>query len=163
MPEEIVLDADCCPPLTGGPVDLGGSQLSVWLRVYHQRPGRGPTEAPTRQATRRLRLDGQPLTRELTVGEAWQEVPTLWVERVAFMVLVNAGTARTRQPTKQQAEEAAAKVVEVGIRLPESDSVRPVFALHPGFPLPACLCDAADLRLRCRSGSTQVLLTLIPE
>ena len=64
-------------------------RLTVIQTVYHQEPGGDPTSYESRFARFLDSKDQQPCVRRLAIGESWQTLDELWLERVSQLVIAN--------------------------------------------------------------------------
>lgn len=139
------------------------ARLVAVRMLYHQRPGQQPTGTESRWS-RQLRTDGDVYTRPMKAGEAWQEIDTGWVERVAMLGIENREGHFTQViPTPEERLAAEAKVLEIGVLLPGTSEPYPVLLVpvreaHDYTPV-----HLGGWFVRCRSGEAKCVLTVIPE
>lgn len=145
------------------PKRIGRARIVCHERLYFNLFGRqATTPLKVRPFERWLDEDDQPVVRPATLGEEWQPLTCAWLEgRVGMVLILNSEPAWTARPTKEQAAEAEARVVEVGWALP-GGGVLTVEQIPVGESLRLSPIDAGLLRLRCRRGSVKVSVALLP-
>lgn len=133
-------------------------RVTVVEQISHQRAGRNPISYPS-SFTRELKTSEQPYSREITVGPEWQPLDTGWIAECGQLSIVNkAGSfPYQRQPTKEQLEESAKQILEVGDRFSEFRWRIPAGESLRGFP-----SDAKLLFIRSQHGTITCIITLIP-
>lgn len=144
--------------------------------LTHEEPYGKPVSVQSRYA-RLCDTNEQPWERRFSVGEDWQPLDCGWLEGgCSRLVLANKPGRRQNLPTKEERDADAARVVELALfAAPPEDPNRtmhspprpdpvtaPFAAVRPGDCIdfePLCL---AVLRVRCRAGSAECVLTLFP-
>lgn len=135
-------------------------RLGVVEIVYHQLPDAQPTSRQTR-FFRWLDSAEEPYRRTLTLRQGWVPLECGWVQSPGLVFLDNQeGRFLQVQPSESERQEAARRVVEVGLEA--AGAVLPFAAVHPGESARFQPADAARLRLRCRHESARVLLLVLP-
>ena len=166
------------PTPAGKPLDK--SRLGVVLSVYHQQTDVQPVVV-TARFSRWLTSSEQPYIRRLTLTTAWQALDSGWLEgKVGMLVIRNEEGAFAVQPTPEERQEMAMRIIEVGLLLPSATvqlaplrTMRdpplpplqplPCWIIQPKESLQAQPANAALLHLRCQSGSARCTLYLLPE
>lgn len=170
-------DAPAPVPVIRNRVDLpppdpkpAPARLTILSTVYHQPPEGNPACTESR-TSRDLLSDEQPYERHTRVGPEWTPLNTEWVRDPGFLAIRNDGTGFRVNPTLTQREEAAAKVVEIGLRVnstgcslcpPCGPYLVPFARLRPGESLAFDPVDAANVVIRCMSGTTPVTICAYP-
>lgn len=155
-----VARATLTPAQANATRDFDRARLTVTERVYHQQVGTDPHAVET-TFSRWLDSEEERYSRHLKAGEAWQPLDCGWMTVASLCVLKNEeGVFRHVNPTDAQREEAAARIIEVGIAV--GDAVVPLALVRPQEDRREEPLDLSRLRVRCRSGVAKFRLTLIP-
>lgn len=136
------------------------SRLTVYKNLYFNHLGRNVEMTPIRYDVEST-SDEEPFKRTIKVGPDWVKPAIAWSPPECLFILENReGTNLRVYPTKEEAKETAAKVVEVGIQV--GDIVRPFTRVRPGQATDFEPEDLGLVRLRCRSGTAECYLTIYP-
>lgn len=92
----------------------------IGVTNIHHRDRNGKVSTTTSRFVRELSSKDEQYKRTITVGETWEELDTAWVkpDAIGYLMIRNDG-GRPFQviPTKEQLEEARARVIEIGYML----------------------------------------------
>jgi hypothetical protein len=151
-------------------------RLAVVATVYHVPQDDEPVSVQY-QFDRSVRSDEQTYTRRVKIGEQWTPLDHGWVEQAGMVVVSNdEGRFLKANPTIEEKAETSLKIIEIAVvaimtseknrtmhsppRLP--DVTVPFGLVYPGETTHLTPLDVKTLRLRCRSGTARVSLTVIP-
>lgn len=134
-------------------------RLTVVEKVYHQNPGKGPTET-VGSFSRDLETKQQIYVRYLDATEEWQPLDTGWLWKdVGHLIVQNdEGQSPRVKPTEEELEELAKRVIELSYD-PDGEGS---WLVPPGESMRGTPSSAFKLFFRCRSGTTEFTLTLVP-
>lgn len=102
--------------------------------------------------------DEQPLSRQFVATEEWQPLELFWLAgagKVGYLVIENSEEFGWN-PTKEQREKVAMKVIELTF------DGEHCFEVRPGEQFPSSPSHPEELRIRCRSGEAKYVLTAFP-
>jgi hypothetical protein len=136
------------------------SRITSIHSLVFQRSGEQPVSVPRLKYERStVGAAGDFTDFSMTVGPQWVPVDLHGLPRIALVVIRNdEGTFNVR-PTPEELTAAMARIVEVGF----GDAPEPGGPIvSPRQNLPMEVADPSRLRLRCRSESAQIRITLIP-
>lgn len=136
------------------------SRLVVVEHVYHQ-PVDGQPVNVTPKFSKFLKTDEQPYgPRRVKIGPDSVPLESAWVGNGSQLVVENLeGTSLQVQPTAEEREQIALRIVEVW----DEDGKEPLFLIPPGESLRARPGNLKRLRLRCASDSARIVYTVFPE
>lgn len=179
-PTEMKLDDDTgeytepieLPPT---PTPVQHPRITVVETVYHQ----GVNESPTHYSfrfSRELKSDEQPYTRRADIGEGWATLDTGWVRNPAVLLLNLPSPIFQRIPSPEDLIESYTKIVDIGVLVTIPDegkrthhsapipplSVIPFATLLPGESMRITPFQEREFMIRCRSGSTKLVVTALP-
>jgi hypothetical protein len=155
-PDRVRSDVQLMVPKTG--------RIAVVEMVSFNSPGISSHSTDTR-FVRHLKSDEQPYIRQLTIGEDWQPLDLGWVKNPSMIIIENReGSFMQVQPTREEREEAAKKVVEIGIRNGETEATWPDWLVRPGenFRGSPSFIDT-KIEIRCQHGKAKVTVNIFPE
>lgn len=152
-------------------------RIAVVEYVYHQQPDVQPTVTESR-FSRWLESQEQPYLRRLTLDQTWRELDFGWLKQSGMLVLKNEEGRFHVQPTKDEREDMAARIIEVALFLPgeKNDGSRTmhdtplrkaigplIFAIvRPGESLRFEPHDVGCLRIRTMHGSARCSIMVLP-
>ncbi len=147
------------------------AHLSVVNILYHRGVDMETTSPEPQRWGRWLETDEAPfLHPKFVVGEEWKPLPTGWLEQCSMMEVVNLEAwDGWGQPSDEQIQVVAEKVVEVGMLIdlsrfgPCVPMVVPVTPIPPGESRAWEPVDLKALRLRCRKGQARCRIYLVPK
>ena len=136
------------------------SRLTVFEKVYHQRPGEQPRSFEA-SYDRELESGELPYVRELTIGGDWQRIDCGWVTQGLVCIKNEEATFHRVVPSGAEVDDAQARVIIVacGDLAGGSDGG---FLLRPQETFRAEPTDLKNVQLRCRHASARCTLTVIP-
>lgn len=137
-------------------------RITVVEMVYHQHYGDSPTSLEHRY-TRWLDSDEQVFTRRSKAIESWEPVDYGWIDphKCGLLVLTNQEGNFTRtNPTDEEREEAAAKVIELAYET--LNGISPPWYVLPGESMRAHPSNLDQLMIRSQSGKARYTLNLYP-
>lgn len=132
-------------------------RLTMVLQVHHEHFGDEPHDVIA-SADRMLDTICEPWSRRVQVGEEAKQLPRGWVGdegSVGMVVIENLRPRYNVNPTPEQIEDDAAKVVEV-------IAGDHVFLVRPGFPWPFECLEPSLINIRCQRGTTTCRITVFP-
>jgi len=142
---------------------LPRGRLTVTQSVYCQIPGMAPFQL-SKGFSRWISESQQVYSRTITVGEDWVQLPNGWgTGEVGHLVIENGQDGYERQPTREDRAASEAKVVEVGYGAESGIAARVLFLVPPGESMRVTPVNVTDLWVRCRRGSTQVTIVMVPK
>lgn len=145
-------------------------RLVVVESVYHQPVGKEAKLIASR-FSRELSSDEQPYQRELKASERWEPLDNGWIDKAGMLVIRNnEGQFLQTQPTEEERQEVAERVLEICCEDRDALSVDndfpislfPQWWILPGESMRACPADLGSIYIRCRSGTAQFTLDLLP-
>lgn len=133
-------------------------RLTVVEKVYHQPFGKRAVLTQSK-FTRGLETKQQPYVRYMEATEEWQVLDTGWLgDDVGHLILQNnEEVSRQVNPTEEEREAVAKRVIELGYT--ESE----IWLVPPGESMRGQPNRPQYLRYRCRHGTAEFTLTLIPK
>jgi len=136
-------------------------RITMVMHIHHQHQGEQPhsVEGITEQW---LQGTEQPYPRRTTVTDQWKPLDLGWlsVEDAGMLVVENLeGRNPQRRISKEEQAQIDLKVVEVG-RGENDKELR--LLCPPKGALPVSANSLAGLKIRCRSGSAQCMITVFP-
>lgn len=135
------------------------SQLTVVGTVYYQCPNE-ETEPMELGFSRWLNTTAQACKRRLTVGKDWKRlVDVCWLEAYSNVVVKNHKTQFQVQPTKEEADAAAAKVLELTF---DATRGKPDLYILPGECAVLNPTSLKDIWVRCLHGDTSYTVFVVP-
>ena len=136
------------------------SRLTVVEQVYYQRED-SDLQCTENGFSRDLDTDEQQYVRgPMGVGEKWEKLDTGWVEEVAMIVVRNnEGEGLKLQPTEEEKEESAKKIIELSL---DSDIRGGVWLVPPGESFRGYPSNSSIVYIRCQYGETKFTITAIP-
>jgi hypothetical protein len=154
------------------------NRVTVVESIYHENID-GPHQIHAQPFSYNLQSDEQTYTRIMTVGTEWTKLDTGWLNNKCSLIhLLNLGSrVGPTRPTEQESQEAESKIVELSIQhyiytgkepsckepnhlICSYLSPRKSIRVEPKGPK----CNLSDgYYLRCRSGTTRVQITALPE
>jgi hypothetical protein len=99
---------------------------------------------------------------EFKVGQEWKPLDFGWIQDVGVVCIVNRKTEFMRVPSKEEREEADAKVVEISFASDAWRTSQVDVILYPGQPIQFSPAHR-EIRLRCRSGIAECRVTVLPD
>ena len=154
--------ADLSPdPELTGPIEPVCDLVTVVENVYYQ-PLQGQTEQVGEAAySRSIQSHEQPFVRRFAAGESWKPLPCGWIDHCGLLILANdEGRYMHRHPSPEEKATVASRVVELAYT---GDEASFCWLVLPGETMRGYPSDASKLVIRCRKGTAQVTLTLLPE
>lgn len=153
-PQVMFNQVDVTPPIPPG------DKLTIVESIYHQPFGEQPTQVENR-FEQILSSSEQPYQRKLKATEEWQQLDFGWLESVGMILIVNTeGKFLQLQPTEEEKEETAKKVLELCYRI----SVCPFgWSILPGASFRGQPNDPTTLHIRSQSGVTRFMLYAWPK
>lgn len=146
-------------PVMMEPGLVDSDRVTVNLHVHYEQEGEAPVGVNL-VASRYTETQEQPYVRKLKIGEEWTKLDLKWVEdNVGLIVIHNrAGQLRSTNPTPEEAEEDAKKIVWVGCgeNIPSDD-----WKIRPGFPMVA-EPDVSNVWVRSAFGEVPITVTATP-
>lgn len=132
-------------------------RLTIKQVIYHQQPGEQPTQVE-RSFSRTLATKDQPYSHKVEVNEDPVAMETGWIKDIGTVVIQNEeGFFLQTNPTLEQKEEAAKKVLEVFVV-----EGSPPLLVFPKEDLRINPADFSKLRIRSQSGISKFTLWLFP-
>ena len=135
-------------------------RVTVVETVYH-RPFNAEATSVESRFTRDLESNEQVYRRHLLVTEEWKPLDCGWLKDagVGMLVLHNEeGRNLQTRPFQEEKEAISQRVVELAYG-PEDHQG---WLILPGESMRACPSNAKGLFVRCRKGTAQIIVNLIP-
>lgn len=136
-------------------------RITVVKQIYHQQAELDPTLEDCRYETILKTEDEQPYQRvRLPVGEEWQSlIPKgSWLDRIGLIVIKNLKEIRETNPTEEEAQAIADRVLQIRYMDSQHYWSVPPDAVQDFYP-----SDYQSLLIRCQRGRTRYNVTLYPE
>ncbi len=139
------------------------AHLSVVNILYHRGVDMETTSPEPQRWGRWLETDEAPFMHpKFVVGEEWKPLPTGWLEQCSMMEVVNLEVwDGWGQPSDEQIQAVAEKVVEVGLAI--TGQIVVLSTIPPGESRAWEPADLKALRLRCRKGQAKCRVYLVPK
>jgi hypothetical protein len=141
------------PPLTKDQNQV--DRLTGIVTYHHQHPGADVFTMDIRFSDA-LETTEQPYHRRMTIGPVWIPVDLGWIETPSVLIVKNNAGHYERNPSAEQKEEDAAKIVELRF-----EGSKP-WLIRPGRPFVGEPSETAGLHLRCQHGTVEVTVVAIP-
>jgi hypothetical protein len=137
----------------------------VVSNINYQIPGENPRGPGTLRYSHDLRSRDeadQAYERVVRVSEEWVEVDLGWAKKCALLLLMNVATRLPgRTPTKEEKDEAAAKILQWGVSGPMG--LVPVGNIPVGEATHFSPEDGVSIWVRCKSGQGRLSIFAVPE
>jgi hypothetical protein len=148
------------------------AHITVVETVYYQRPG-GQTLPYQSSYSRFIENDEQPYSREVKLCEEWVKLDKGWLEVAGLLHIQNVPERFSRQPSVQERESAAAKIIDIAfvpaqeskLRDMHSPKRQPIVAncyILPGETTRIHPADLNTIYLRSQCGVAKCLISIIP-
>jgi hypothetical protein len=153
-----IIDPSKVKPVSKVPPKPPPPRLTITESVYHQVPGDNPIHIPAGFSVN-LTTDEQPFIRKLKVGESWQGLPECWLTECSQIIIVNELPHFATNPTLEQKQELAAKIVEISFLAKNTDGL---WLVPPGQSFRGLPSNLQALRFRCKQGETRCTVAIFP-
>lgn len=166
VPSEAMTANDQTPP----------DRLTIVASIFHQTPYGEPTGVDVR-TSKLLKGSEQPYSRRMSVKQIWTPIDMGWIKKVGLLCISNnEGKLQTQQPTKEQRDQLQKKVLQIGVKVPQSgngktmwddsgDTIAPFASISPGEAVyfPPIIGPGAPLMIRSEHESVTFTVTAISE
>lgn len=146
---------------------VSAPRITVVSNVYHQIPGEPTAGPPPMRHYRWLESDESAYSRTVKINKEWAPIEMGHLSKVTCSMIYLANAIKripSRKPTPEEAEQFKAQILEVAIRIGETDHDLLILNELPvgedmRIPNPRIL---PILRIRCVTGPAKYAIFLVP-